>query len=357
MSSRRTRRIPLRLTKVLILCMVAGAALLASCGGRDKAPDDRPVIAVSFDSQRWIVRQIAGEDFNVVTLLPPGSDPEMFEPDMRVMRALEKAKVCLTTSTLGFEERLADRISHNYPELQIEDVSRGIDIMMHTHALAGESGAVAGHDHGHNACGDAENGDAESHPVGDPHILSSLRNTRIVARNVLSVLNRLNPGEGMRYSRNFERLDERIVETDRRIDSMIRASGKKAFVVTHPSLSYFARDYGLLQIPLSTDGKEVTPRQLEARLAKSKGERPAALFYERGHNIRQVRIIAETLRISAYSMVLNDSTFFNEIEKVGKRFANAPDSIAKVRNSRWNDMGDLTKKRMRDNARTLQRPR
>ena len=37
-----------------------------------------------------------------------------------------------------------------------------------------------------------------------------------------------------------------------------------AFMIYHPALSYFARDYGLHQIPIEAGGKEPSPAHLKA---------------------------------------------------------------------------------------------
>ena len=123
---------------IQLICVAAAIILLlpsASCSRKERG-SAKPVVAVSFDSQKEIVERIAGDDYRVVALLPPGSDPEMFDPDMRVMKALEQAEIYLTTSTLGFEQQVGERIRANYPTLKVTDLTSGIDILMHTHDLA-----------------------------------------------------------------------------------------------------------------------------------------------------------------------------------------------------------------------------
>lgn len=314
----------------LVFLRVAAALWLllaaASCGSR-KESDTRPVIAVSFESQKEIVERIAGDEYRVVALLPPGSDPEMFDPDMRVMKALEKAEIYLTTSTLGFEQQVGERIRANYPSLKVTDLTTGIDILMHTHELASASGAPGGHsgcmedadghDHGHDH-GREERHGASSHQVGDPHLMSSLRNAETVARNVAEALSALNPANAAEYYARCSALAAELHRDDLLTDSLLTASGAKGgmIVVMHPSLSYYARDYGILQLPLETDGKEATPRQLEQRLRLAADGHPLALFYEAGHSERQAREIARSLGTQAYPVMLNGSDFIGRINDV-----------------------------------------
>ncbi|MDE6010294.1 MAG: zinc ABC transporter substrate-binding protein [Muribaculaceae bacterium] len=295
------------------LCEVA-------CGGRDTG---RKVIAVSFESQKWIVEQIVGDDYEVVALLPPGSDPELFDPDMRTMRALERAQLYLTTNTLGFETQVGERIRANYPDLEVIDISEGIEVLMHTHGVAGASRHGHLHEDRHDEGEDGHKHGHDSHPVGDPHVLSSLRNVGIVADNVLAAVRQLSPESTARYARNHALLEGRLLKMQTTTDSLLTVSGAGgcSFVVMHPSLSYYARDYGMTQIPLEIDGKEATPRQLEERLHAAEESSPRALFFEEGHSARQAREIARSLGIEAYPVRLNGSDFLQGIDNVTRALA------------------------------------
>ena len=291
--------------------------LLYACGPGDSG---KPVIAVSFESQKWLVEQIVGDDYEVVALLPPGSDPEMFDPDMRTMKALERAEAYLTTSTLGFETQVGERIKANYPDLKVIDLTEGIDIIMHTHGVAGASShAPEDEAHGHH--------DHDAHPVGDPHILSSMYNASRIAKNICLGIIELRKEKGMSdrdyasgqdYFRNLADLQAGITRRENAIDSLLISSDVRgcSFIVMHPSLSYYARDYDMTQIPLETDGKEASPRQLEQRLAQAAASAPRALFYEAGHSEAQAREIAASLGIKAYPVKLNGPDFLDEIEHV-----------------------------------------
>ena len=54
--------------------------------------------------------------------------------------------------------------------------------------------------------------------------------------------------------------------------------GRIEFITFHPSLSYFARDYGLVQYSMEEGGKEPSPAHL-ARLAKIAGEKGIRTVY------------------------------------------------------------------------------
>lgn len=289
------------------------------CSCREASPG-KPVIAVSFDSYKRIAEEIVGDDYEIISLLPPGSDPEMFDPDMATMKALERADLYLTTNSLGFETQVGDRIRLNYPDLETVDISEGINLIMHTHGIASASGQSSKHVE---ECGH-EHGRGEAHVAGDPHLLSSWSNASVIARNIgLAVAeNALRAGDSdasERYLSNTSMLqtsfDSIYVETAERL-THAGIINEGSFVVMHPSLSYYARDYGLSQIPLEMDGKEATPRQLEERLKIASESNPLVLFYDMGQPEAKAREIAGSLGIEAYPVSMTGYDFMEQVEEV-----------------------------------------
>jgi zinc transport system substrate-binding protein len=67
---------------------VAAVGVLLVASGCATAPDDsrrprdpaRPTVAVSIPPLAWFVERLAGEEVDVVALLPAGASPEQYEP-------------------------------------------------------------------------------------------------------------------------------------------------------------------------------------------------------------------------------------------------------------------------------------
>ena len=117
----------MRLLSIFSILLV----ILSGCSGGRK--DDRPAIAVSFEPQAWMLEQIAGDDFDIVTLLPAGSDPETYQPSISTMKGLGKAEAFFTLGTDGFEKSLTDNIASNFPGLKVVDCSEGVAKIFGTH--------------------------------------------------------------------------------------------------------------------------------------------------------------------------------------------------------------------------------
>ena len=57
--------------------------------------------------------------------------------------------------------------------------------------------------------------------------------------------------------------------------------------VWHPSLSYFARDYGLEQISLGTEGKEMSAKSLTEAIDKARDKGVGVFFFQKEYDSRQ----------------------------------------------------------------------
>ncbi len=165
----------------------------------------------------------------VRTLIARGGNPESYEPSFSLMADLEQSSLYMQMGNLGFEDALEDRMATNFPDLPIVSTSDSIDLISGSH----------GHDHG-----------------VDPHVWSSAANARIIAKNMLRAVTELDPEDAVYYQANYNRLISKIDSVDNACTAMLAPLEGKSFMVWHPSLSYFARDYGLHQISIGIEGKE-----------------------------------------------------------------------------------------------------
>ncbi len=280
----------MRIITILILLLT----LLSGCGNGHK--DDRAAIAVSFEPQAWMLRQITGDDFDIVTLLPPGSDPETYQPSVGTMKKFGKAEAFLTLGTSGFERQLSENLHANFPNLKTIDCSLRIEKITGTHGT--HSGT---HDHDHDA-------------DFDPHMLSSIRNCIVIADNMTRSLMEIRPDKAEEYRKAGETLKQRMRALDDSI-SMKNLSGK-SIALRHPSLSYFARDYGLTQIPLQADGKEASPLQLRKRMEEMNDSVTKVFIIEKEHSSPGDEETARQLGLQTVEVSLNSTSWLDDLMKI-----------------------------------------
>jgi len=100
----------------------------------------------------------------------------------------------------------------------------------------------------------------------DPHIWLSPPLVMLQARAILRGLLEIDPANTAVYQDNYRRFIDQVADLDLAIMNVLagKADGGD-FMVFHPSWGYFARAYGLRQIPVEIEGKSPKPREM-ARL-------------------------------------------------------------------------------------------
>ncbi len=91
----------------------------------------------------------------------------------------------------------------------------------------------------------------------DPHIWLSPKNMVVISKKIFNTLASVDEESRELYKKGLKTLLERIKQTDETIKSTLSNTPKGTkFMVFHPSWSYFAREYGLIQLPIELEGKD-----------------------------------------------------------------------------------------------------
>lgn len=234
-----------------ILLLLAAAAVVAVAGCSRKG-GAKAIVTVSIDPQKWLLDSIVGDRAEVKSLLPGDANPENFDPPLATLRDASRSLLYMKMGHLPWEEALGQRLKDGNGKMKIVDTSEGIDLI-----------ADEGHAHLHN---DAD-GDHHDHSGADPHTWTSVRNARVIAANMLGAMVEADPVNADYYRRRYADLDRNLARLDSSMTARLAPLRGCPFLVWHPSLSYFARDYGLKQIALGSGGKELSLPGLMERIA------------------------------------------------------------------------------------------
>lgn len=224
----------------LILCIIL---LTTSCRtGGDGL--EKPVVSVSIIPQQFFIEQLAGDLVQVNVLIPPGASPATYEPTVAQLGKLDRSEIYMRIGYIGFEQGWMDKLSGVNPAMKIVDLSKDVDIILE------DSGVEEDH-HGH------------SHHGPDPHIWMSAINARTIALNIHRELLLLFPGEKEYLQARLMQFSNSLDSLHLAITSRLEGMENRQFMIYHPALTYFARDYGLEQLSLETEGKSPSPAHLK----------------------------------------------------------------------------------------------
>lgn len=288
----------MRIKKRIILCIspiVLCAMVLIALNSCKSKPTNKPIITVSIQPQKWILDKIVKGNFDVICLLSQGSNPETYEPSMNHLMNLERSKAYFRIGYIGFELAIVDKAKKNNPSLMIFDNSKDVDVMSGTHE------GIAHHEQ-----------DGVHHHEIDPHIWTSVRNAKIIAKNMCDAVCEIDPSNSKIYKSNLQNLMAEFDALDEQIANKIRKTTTKAFLVWHPSLSYFARDYGLKQISMEYEGKEIPAKLLKTEIDAARESKAKVFFFQKEFDSRQVEILNE--QIGAKLVTINPMNYDWDIE-------------------------------------------
>ena len=168
--------------------------LLAACAGRPSQTnsyEEKPVITVTLEPQRYFTEAIAGDKFKVLSMVPKGSSPETYDPVPQQLVSLGDSKAYFRIGYIGFEQTWMDRLMNNTPHIQVFDTSKGIDLILNNDDH--------GHAHGHNSH------DGHIHAV-EPHVWNSTGNALIIAGNTYKALSQLDKANEPYYRNRYDSL-------------------------------------------------------------------------------------------------------------------------------------------------------
>ena len=248
--------------------------------GNTAQKSEKAIITVTLEPLRYFTEAIAGENYQVVSMVPKGSSPESYDPTPQQLVSLSKSQAYFRIGHIGFEQAWMKKLEANCPDMKVYDTSKGIDLIRDK-----------GHWHGNHF-----------HEGGvEPHIWNSTQNALIIADNIYQALCELDSTHQADYKNRLDSLKQSIQQTDAETRKLLE-NADSTFLIYHPALSYFARDYGLKQISIEEGGKEPSPAQLKKLIETCRNENVHIIFVQQEFDQRNAQLIAHELGIDIVSI-------------------------------------------------------
>ena len=260
--------------KKTIFTALTGLLLMTACG--EKQAGER-IVSVTIEPQRYFVEKIAGNKFTVNTVVPAGQEPESYDPTPRQMVQVSKSRAYLQIGHIPFEETFMKSVRENNPDMKVFILSDGVNLITHEE-----------HDHKHGE----EEAAHHSHVGVDPHTWSSISGAKTIAWNTLSAFIELDRENTQFYWNNYNRLMSEIEQTEKALGELLNPVENRTFIIYHPALTYFARDYNLNQLSVEMEGKEPSPTQLKRLIDLAKKTDAKVAFIQQEFDVKNAELIA-----------------------------------------------------------------
>ena len=171
----------------------------------------------------------------------------------------------IKVGNLGFEQTWLKRIMKNTPHTIINSASDGISEV------------------------NSANG------IPDPHTWMSTANAAIIAKNICRYMIAIDNADSTYFKKNLDALLSRIETVDSEIRKHLDNNATRAFVIYHPALTYYARDYMFRQLPIEEEGREPSASQLQDIIKQGKKLGVKTVLVQQEFSTSNANIVAKGL--------------------------------------------------------------
>jgi zinc transport system substrate-binding protein len=247
----------------ILICLPAlmFSVFLSACSRSEQARGEKMLVTVSILPYADFVKKIGRDRVDVSVMIPPGASPATYEPTPRQMAELEHTRIYVKVGApLPFEQAWLKKILSPRKDILVVDGSKGITIK--------------------------EN---------DPHIWLSPRLAKQQVRNICQGLIKVDPGHKSFYENNRDGFLSELDELDGWIRKELSGLEGRRFMIFHPSFAYFADEYGLEQVPIEIEGKDLSPRDLARFIEDAKEKNIRVIFASPQFSSKSAQVIAESI--------------------------------------------------------------
>ncbi len=279
--------------------------LLSGCSSQPPKSQNK-ILFVSILPLKYFADKIAGEGWKVEVTVPPGVGPETYSPTPKQIMRLGEAQAYFSIGYLGFEQAWLENFRSSNPQLQVFATSKRIDLIKEEH-----------HD------GDHQSDHVHLQGV-DPHIWSSPKTVRLIAQNIFDGMMIIDPSNGDTYQKNLNALMTEIQKVDSTVTQLLAHASSRKFIIFHPALGYFARDYGLEQLSIEFEGKVPSPKHLQVVIETAKSQNIKFILIQKEFDIENAEIIAKETGSKILQIDPLDYNWPDQMIAIAKKLSETP---------------------------------
>lgn len=246
----------------ILFVLVAGAIWWVSISSTVRNPvadNDNPVLVTSGYVPYTLAKELAGDNVNVLMLLPPGAEPHAFEPTPGALIMLKHAHafVYLSDDLEPWAADLAKVVTEKTPVIKL----------------------------------------ADSVPApADPHVWMNLENAKWLAAQIAKVLVQIDPAHELAYGENLAKFDHEISTLQEEFkNTLVNCRSREVVHVGHLAFKNLTDLYGLELTALagtSHDG-EHSAKKLAQLVEQIKKSGVQAIFTEETLSPRLAKAVAQ----------------------------------------------------------------
>ncbi|MCH9666624.1 MAG: zinc ABC transporter substrate-binding protein [Actinomycetia bacterium] len=270
----------LRFSATLVTAGMLCAAV--GCGSDSEEPQaiqpaqKKPLIVTAFYPVQWLADELVGDQAEVVSLTPPGTEPHDLSLTADDLKAMRRADVVLYLGD-DFQpnvQRVVDDLDGSTETLDLLTVP-GIDLID-----AGEHDHSHDHSHGDNHGND--HGNDHAHGENDPHIWLSPVDMEAAADAAASAITTAIPDLSGQVDQALPTLQRSLRDLDAEYRRGLADCASRVLVTSHAAFGYLADEYNLEQVPIAglSPEEEPDPQTLQSIVEVVNQRDVGTVFFE-----------------------------------------------------------------------------
>lgn len=259
----------------------------------------RNLVVVSIVPYQFFVEKISGDTIDVHSLVPPGMDVHTFEPTMKSASLLLTARGWIGVGE-PFEKKITDTLHHSGSKAITLNISDRLSLLQYPNTL-----------HFH-----PPDQNAHSCSGRDLHVWLSPKLMVAQVQLIADSLTSMFPEHRECYLANAKNLLHEMEELNLFLQKTLSPIAGSTFLISHPALGYFCKDYQLFQLSVETDGKEPLPKDLSRILALAREKNVKLMVVQKNYPDKGAKIIAKQLQIPIYYFDPYQSNYIENLREL-----------------------------------------
>ncbi len=251
----------------------------------------KPTVLVTIAPYAYFVKRMAGDLVQMEILVPPGSNPHIFEPTPKQVGEAGRAALWLRIEE-PFEKKVLSVFKEQNQKLVTLNLLDNVVLLKDSHACCHEA--------------------VDRHVWLDPKIVMGQ------VKHIQSLLIAYYPDYKEAIVENTTRLLADLQALDKRLTARLSPYTNTTFLVSHPAFGYFARAYGLTQLSIEHEGKDPLPRQVVSMLQEVRARGVSRVITQPQYNNKGAELVANKLKLKIDSIDPYAFDYFGMMDRLAE---------------------------------------
>ncbi len=229
-----------------------------------------PKIGVTIYPFYDLTKEVVGDKFEVILIIPPGAEPHNFEPTPVTIKNIQGIKI-IFASGLNIDQ-WAVNVQNVIGDVKIVNFSHKVNFIKINNEI-------------------------------DPHFWLSLENAKKIAEIVKEEMINFDPNNKDYYQENYQKVIAKINELQKLAEDTKKEIKSPYLIVQHNAFNYLAKDLNL-EIAGSLEGpnKELTIKELKNLVDKIRLMKIKVVFKEAGEESNLLENLAKQFNLKIYEL-------------------------------------------------------